>query len=152
MIHRLKYRAEWRTAKYMGEIFGAYLSQTEIYSSVDVIIPVPLHPIRRMMRGYNQSEYIAQGIASKLGARVDTHTLYRRRHTVAQVRKSRSERWVGGDNLFGLRDVEHLRGKHILLVDDVYTTGATMYRIVNTLHKSMPECQISIATLATPRK
>ncbi len=152
MIHRLKYRAEWRTARYMGEIFGSYLSRSDIYSNVDIVIPAPLHAIRRMARGYNQSEYIARGIASKLGAKVDTHTLYRSRHTIAQVKKTKVERWTGGENLFEVRDIERLRGKHILLVDDVYTTGATIFRCIEAIHRSLPECEISVATLATPRK
>lgn len=150
IIHRLKYKGEWHIAKYMGELFGAYLASSPLYDSVDVVVPIPLHPVRKLQRGYNQAEYIAQGIASKLGVKVDSHSLYRRRYTSAQALKSRVDRWEGGDGLFGVRHAKSLCDRHILLVDDVYTTGATIFRAVETLQHSFPGCRISIATLATP--
>lgn len=151
MVHRLKYRGEWHVAKYLGELYGAYLASSTLYATIDVVVPIPLHPMRRIQRGYNQAEYIAIGIASKLGVKVDTRTLYRRRYTSAQALKSRVDRWEDGDGLFGIRDRDALRDKHILLVDDVYTTGATIFRAVETLQHNIPECRISIATLATPQ-
>ncbi len=149
MIHRLKYSGEWNTAKYLGEMFGSYLSQSELYTSVDLIIPVPLHPLRRIGRGYNQAEHIALGIASKLGCDVNFNTLYRCRYTSAQARKSRVDRWDSQSSLFRVRHPEQIEGKHILIVDDVYTTGATIFRCAEALHFATHDCQISIVTLAT---
>lgn len=148
MIHRLKYSGEWRTAEYLGELLGAYLSVSGLYPDVDVVVPVPLHPLRRLGRTYNQSEYIATGVASRLGAKTNFRSLYRTRYTSAQALKSRMDRWGNDDDLFALRSVDSLRGKHILLVDDVYTSGATIFRCVEIIHRHLPECQISIATLA----
>ncbi len=152
MIHRLKYYKEWHTAKYLGELLGAYLSVSGDYNTVEVVVPVPIHPIKRIDRNYNQAEYIAQGVASKLGVETNFSSLYRSRYTSAQARKSRVERWSDNDDIFGLRNIEKLRGKHILLVDDVYTSGATIFRCVETLHRAIPQSQISVATLAIPPK
>ncbi len=152
MIHRLKYRGEWHTAEYLGEIFGDYLSRSELYSSVDVIVPVPLHPLRRIGRGYNQSEYIASGIASKLGCATSFGNLYRTRYTSAQAHKAKVDRWESVSGLFDVRHPERLANKHILLVDDVYTTGATIYRCIEALHQALPDVQISIVTLAVSRE
>ncbi len=148
MIHRLKYRGEWRTAEYLGEIFGAYLAREELYAHVDVVVPVPIHPLRRFLRGYNQSEYIARGIASKMGIEVNSHSLYRCRYTSAQARKSKIERWGDDSDIFRVRSLDRLRGRHILLVDDVYTSGATIHRCVEVLSRALPECRISVATVA----
>lgn len=152
MIHRLKYRGQWRVARSMGEIFGAYLHSSDIYSTVDIIIPVPLHPFRLLQRGYNQSEYIAQGMAHHMGIKVDSSILYRSRYTLAQARKSSVERWEGGHGLFAVKHAEAIRGKHILLVDDVYTSGATIFRCVEAIHRAQIDCKISVVALATPRR
>ncbi len=148
MIHRMKYRGEWRIARYLGELFGSYLSCERRYRGVDVVIPVPLHPVRRIGRTYNQSEYIALGIAKTLGVKVNSRSLYRHRYTSAQAQKSKFERWSGGDDIFGVRFAKGLQGKHILLVDDVYTSGATIFRCVEALRSSILSCRISIATIA----
>lgn len=152
MIHRMKYRGEWRTAEYMGEIFGGYLSRSELYDSVDVVVPVPLHPLRRIGRGYNQSEYIASGVASKLGCAKSFGNLYRTRYTSAQARKDKVDRWEMERGLFRLRDPKCLGGKHIALVDDVYTTGATIFRCAEALHHAVPDAQISIIAVAASRE
>ncbi len=149
MIHRLKYRGEWHTARYLGELFGAYLSHSQIYSSIDVIIPVPIHPLRRLKRRYNQSEYIAQGMASRMGVKTNFRSLYRHRYTSAQAQRSRFDRWEDKDGIFRVRDIERLQGKHILLVDDVYTSGATIFMCAEAISRSVPNCRISVATIAT---
>lgn len=151
MIHRLKYQREWYTAQYLGELLGAYLRASGLYNTVDVVVPVPIHPLRRIGRTYNQSEYIAIGVASKLGAEVNMHSLYRSRYTSAQARKSSVDRWSNhNDDIFDMRSVEQLIGKHILLVDDVYTSGATIFRCLEVMYKHLPQSTFSIATLATP--
>lgn len=152
MIHRLKYHRQWGEARYLGELMGAYLSRSELYSTIDVVIAVPLHPIRTFERTYNQAEYIALGVAEKMSLPVNFHALYRRRHTTPQAKKSNMERWSDGEGLFNVRREDSLRGKHILLIDDVYTTGATIFRCVEALVREVPGCRISVATVATSRR
>lgn len=149
LIHRLKYHGDWQTAQYLGKLFGAYLHTSELYNDIDLIIPVPIHPLRRLTRTYNQSEYIARGIASTLHAELDFHTLYRRTYTSAQARKAKYDRWGNHSNIFATHNPKSLTNKHILLIDDVYTTGATIFGCVEALITTNPTCRISIATLAT---
>ncbi len=152
MIHRLKYRGEWHTAKYLGKIFGGYLMCSELYEDVDMVVPVPLHPLRRIVRGYNQAEYIASGIAAQMGCAKSFGNLYRTRYTSAQARKDKVDRWKVERGLFEVRNPKILNGKHILLVDDVYTTGATIFRCAEALHLAAPEARISIIAVAASRE
>ncbi len=152
LIHRLKYHGEWQTAEYLGQLLGSYLSTCELYASVDVVIPVPIHPLRRLGRTYNQSEYIARGVASALGVTTNFHSLYRRHYTSAQALKPRQERWDNFDNIFAVRKPNALQNKHILIVDDVYTSGATIFSCIDALHSALPLSKISIATLATGKQ
>ncbi len=151
LIHRFKYRGGWREARDMGLWFGTELHQGCLYSDVDVVIPVPLHLRKRLARGYNQSEYIAEGIARAMGLPVDRRSVIRHKHNESQARKQEMERWENAEGIFTVRNPEALRGKHILLVDDVLTTGATIISMGETVLKAMPDCRISIATLAVSK-
>ena len=151
-IHRFKYGNMWRTAYDLGRWYGACLKQSGLYDDVDVIIPVPLHWWRRLTRGYNQSEYLADGIARELGVEVDRRSAIRYRYNKSQVSQHHhSERWDNVEGIFRLRRTEHLRGKHILLVDDVLTTGATVISLGTTILREVEGARLSVAVLATPR-
>lgn len=151
-IHRFKYGKMWRTAYDLGRWYGAWLKQSGLYDDVDVIIPVPLHWWRRLTRGYNQSEYLADGIARELGVEVDRRSAIRYRYNKSQVsQQHHSERWDNVEGIFRLRRTEHLRGKHILLVDDVLTTGATVISLGTTILREVEGARLSVAVLATPR-
>ncbi|MCK4698881.1 MAG: ComF family protein, partial [Bacteroidales bacterium] len=147
IIHQLKYRGVTEIGIEMGKIFGAELKETSRFNEVDLIIPVPLHWKKQKKRGYNQSEFIASGIAESMGKSIDTNTLYKAVETETQTRKSRYERWENVENIFRLRSAEKITGKHILLVDDVITTGATLESCATTLLKEN-NTKVSIATLA----
>ena len=86
LIRGFKYRGAWRTARAMGEWYGRCLKESGLYDGVEVVVPLPLHPVKRCRRGYNQSEYIAEGIASQLGAEVDRRSVRRKRNTESQAR------------------------------------------------------------------
>lgn len=148
LIHSFKYRGEWRYARRMGELLGGYLAGSGLYDDIDAVVPIPLHPLKRLRRGYNQSEYIARGMASALGAEVDTRSVVRRVHNKSQARRSRSQRWDNAAGVFAVRRPGRLAGRHILLVDDVVTTGATVVSCAETIVKAVPDCRISIAALA----
>ena len=108
--------------------------------------------MKYLKRKYNQSEYIAEGIAKELGVKVDRRSLYRRRNNPSQTRQHASERWLNVSDLFAVRNPERLENRHILLVDDVLTTGATLSACIYALQRDVPTCRISIATLAVAGK
>lgn len=112
----------------MGEWYGRCLKESGLYDGVEVVVPLPLHPVKRCRRGYNQSEYIAEGIASQLGAEVDRRSVRRKRNTESQALKPRRERARNVDEAFAVRRPERLEGRHVLLVDDVFTTAARCFR------------------------
>ena len=148
LIHGFKYRGSWRTAREMGEWYGRYLSESGLYADVECVVPLPLHPFKRCRRGYNQSEYIAEGIAAQLGVPVERRSVYRRRNTASQARKSHRERAGNVEGAFAVRHPERLAGRHLLLVDDVMTTGATLLSCAGEILQAVPGCRISLAVLA----
>lgn len=147
-IHQFKYKGAWRTAYNLGRWYGSYLRQSGRYDGVDLIVPVPLHWLRRVGRGYNQSEYLADGIAEQLGVEVDRHSVVRSRYNRTQTSRLHSQRWQNVEGVFAVRDAEKLRGRHILLVDDVFTTGATIMSLGETILRAVPDARLSVATLA----
>lgn len=152
LIHGFKYRGAWRTARDMGAWYGGYLAASGLYDDVDVVVPLPLHPFKRCRRGYNQSEYIAEGIAARLGVGVDRRSVRRRRNTASQALKPRRERARNVEGAFAVRRPERLAGRHVLLVDDVMTTGSTLLSCAAEILRAVPDCRVSIAALAVSRR
>lgn len=152
LIHDFKYRGRWRLAREMGAWYGAELAECDWYRAVDVVVPVPLHWRKRLKRGYNQSEYIAEGIAAALGCESDCRSVVRFRNNPSQARRSHEERWENVADIFRVRRPERLRGKHILLVDDVLTTRATIISCGEAILRAVPDCRISVAVLAVTKR
>lgn len=151
LIHDFKYRGRWRLAYEMGVWYGEMLAASEAYPDIDCILPIPLHWRKRLGRGYNQSEYLAEGIASVLGVPVDRRSVMRHRNNPSQAQRSPQERWENAEGIFRVRHPEQLRGKHILLVDDVLTTRATMISCGRTILEAVPDCRLSVAVLAASK-
>ena len=149
LVHRFKYSGKWQLAYAMGRWYGALLRESGLYDDIDVIVPVPLHPLKTLKRGYNQSRYIADGIAREMQLGIDARSVRRVRNNPSQARRSASARWENVEALFSVRSVESLRGKHILLVDDVLTTGATIASCIKAIQEAVPDCRVSVAALAT---
>ncbi len=150
LIHQLKYHGKGHIGVYLGRIFGQHLNESSRFATADRIIPVPLHWRKMKLRGYNQSEKIAIGLAESMDAVLDTKSLKRTVHSSTQTKKSRFERWENVKAIFELGDkVEELEGKHILLVDDVITTGSTIEACVNRL-SAIKDIKVSIISLACP--
>lgn len=148
LIHGFKYRGRWRTARLLGEWYGRELRASGLYDTVDAVVPLPLHPLRRIRRGYNQSEFIAEGIARQLGVPVDRTSVVRSRNTAEQALRSRRERAGNVAGAFAVRRPERIAGRHLLLVDDVLTTGSTLLACAEAMQQAAPDCRISIAALA----
>ena len=123
-----------------------------LYDDVEVVVPLPLHPFRRCRRGYNQSEYLAEGIASQLGVGVDCRSVRRRRNTPSQTLRSRRDRARNVEGAFAVRHPERLAGRHVLLVDDVMTTGNTLLACAAEILRAAPGCRVSIAAFAVSRR
>lgn len=147
LIHLLKYKERKEVGVFLGEKYGTYLKHSPFFSSVEVIIPVPLHKKKRLKRGYNQSEEFAKGLASKMKIPLNCTSLVRTMATATQTRKSRYRRWENVSDMFVVLSPELVRGKHILLVDDVITTGATLEACAVELLK-IEGVRISIASIA----
>lgn len=149
LIHSFKYHGAWNLSRNMGRLMGYALADGGLYKDIDLIIPVPLHPFRRWHRGYNQAEYLAEGIAQALKCPVSRNNLIRKRYNRSQAHTSqRDQRWDNVQNIFAVRHPDRFADKHLLLVDDVLTTGATLVSCAETLLQYAPNCRISIATLA----
>ena len=147
MIHRFKYKGRHQIGTFLGRIYGYKLANQSPYNTVDLIIPVPLFKKKQLKRGYNQSEVFAKGLAIALNVPVETNLLFRTRESESQTKKSPSERWENVKEIFSVPDPSQLEGKHILLVDDVFTTGATIESCAATLQKES-NCKISVVTIA----
>jgi len=147
LIHQLKYRKRKDIGVFLGEVYGYDLVKSEDFATVDVIIPVPLHPNKLRKRGYNQSECFAEGLSHSLKVDFDSKTLKRNTETQTQTRKHRYERFENVDKVFSIVDPGKVKDKHILLVDDVVTTGSTLIACAETLLEQ-PGTRVSIATIA----
>lgn len=126
LIHRLKYHQQPEIGYQLGVLHGRLLRSCVPYTEVELIVPVPLHPKKQHLRGYNQSDCYARGLSEAMGIPWSGQALARRTFTKTQTRKSRLERLNNVETVFTLQLPEQVKGKHILLVDDVITTGATL--------------------------
>ncbi|HDR89237.1 MAG TPA: ComF family protein [Bacteroidetes bacterium] len=147
LIHQLKYRGRKDIGLYLGKLLGSEIRDTPGFSSAERIIPVPLHPSRERVRGYNQGEYIARGMAEVMQAEAEFGNLVRKGKTATQTRRSRIERWENVRGMFAVKKPHRLENRHVLLVDDVVTTGATLEACAEMLLE-IPGVRVSIATLA----
>ena len=146
IIHQLKYAGNTEIGIYLGHLFGLSLAESKIFEMVDIILPIPLHKKKLKKRGYNQSVYIAKGIAKALSKPIDTTSLARVVATSTQTKKTRYARWENISDVFQLTAPEKLAGKHILLVDDVVTTGSTIESAAQQLLQ-LEGTKISVACL-----
>lgn len=147
LIHQLKYNGNRDAGRFLGRQIGESIKEAPLFQGVDVIIPVPLHPKRERKRGYNQSLIIAQGINEVTGIPVEGKFLVRKVYNETQTRKTAEERYHNVKGIFEVRFADELKGKHVLLVDDVLTTGATLESCAHEL-EDIPGITISIATAA----
>ena len=147
LIHGLKYHHCRENGIFLGQEIGKSLLQATDYQGIEFIVPIPLHPKKEKIRGYNQSHIIAEGISEILNIPIAENCLVRRVFTDTQTKKSREDRWQNVKDIFEVKNPEKLKGKHVLLVDDVLTTGATLLSAGKALMQ-VEGIKISVATAA----
>lgn len=147
LIHRLKYNGKQEIGRHLGRWYGKQLLEKTGFREVTLIVPVPLHPRKLRLRGYNQSVCFAEGLSEALGVPWRNDVLRRRTHTATQTHKSRMERLENVLTAFELTCPEAIAGQHVLLVDDVLTTGATLEACGLQL-LAAPGVRVSMATIA----
>jgi ComF family protein len=147
LIHNLKYKGIRELGYELGRIYGLSLDSSGFMDDIDLIIPVPLHPEKKQIRGYNQSEIISFGIADAAHLPVDVNSLVRTIVSATQTKRSRYERWTNVEGIFEVLDPQPIMRKHVLLVDDVITTGSTIESCVNELLKT-EGVKVSVVALA----
>lgn len=147
IIHEFKYNNQVTLGRFMGSMLGKRLKESGQYNNIDVIIPVPLHPLKKWKRGFNQAEVIARAISKEMEIPVLTGVLVRSRFTATQTKNDPQHRWRNVEKAFKIRNSKKIEGSGILLVDDVLTTGATLEACGTALLKAKGS-RVSVATLA----
>ncbi|MCB9225009.1 MAG: phosphoribosyltransferase family protein [Crocinitomicaceae bacterium] len=143
LLHLIKYQKKTKLAEHLGERLAEEIPK----SGLDMIIPIPLHPKKLRKRGFNQSTLIARGIHKRLQVPINEKLVKRVKHNPSQTTVSKYDRWENVRSIFDVSDHEKLKNKHLLIVDDVLTTGATIEACVKQLI-GIEGCKVSIATLA----
>ncbi|HEX2935521.1 MAG TPA: ComF family protein [Bacteroidales bacterium] len=146
LLHKLKYKGDKEIGRFLGRMAGNELKETP-FGQIDMIISLPLHPKKQKIRGYNQSEMIALGLGEAMGKKIETNVLIRKFANTTQTRKHRYERWLNVEEVFEVVNYDKIANKHVLLVDDVVTTGATLEASAGELLKA-GNTKVSIVTLA----
>lgn len=147
LLHNLKYKGHESIGEFLGTWLGNELHQTNDYKNIDVVIPVPLHKNKLRKRGYNQVAKFGKEIAIALQTEYLDNVLIKETATKTQVFKTRFARWNNSIEQFSLQNEDQIKGKNILLVDDIITTGATIEACSNVLQK-VKNVKISVATMA----
>ena len=147
MLHRLKYHHDMELGQYLGRAMAKDLMSSARFSDVDCFLAVPLHPRKEHMRGYNQRQVFVDGMRQVWPLESVGEDLVRVVRTPSQTKRSRLDRWLNVKEAFQLPDPERLRGKHVLIVDDVVTTGSTLEGCAKAL-SGVPDIRISVYTAA----
>ena len=146
LIHQLKYHQHKEVGVLLGRIFGEDLLGSDFLKPIDVIVPVPLHPKKERIRGFNQAEMIARGLSEATSLPLLPGILIRAVFNPTQTKRTKTQRWENVKHIFRVNDLDSFADKHLLLVDDVITTGST----IEACGVALQQChhlKISVATL-----
>lgn len=147
LIHQAKYSRRPIVAQKMASRYAREIKTSGFFDDIDVILPVPLHKTKLIKRGYNQSRYIADGLSKETGIEVADNLVATHGHAT-QTAKGRFQRWVNAQGIYEVVSPEELVDKHVLVVDDVITSGATLLACCEALHDTCPSVRISVLALA----
>jgi len=147
LLHAIKYEGQKELAEFIGKNYAADLIGTGYLAGPAIILPIPLHKKKLRIRGYNQSEWFARGLSAGLGIPMDTDILQRSKHTATQTKKKKFERWENVEGIFEAVNAGQLQNKHVILVDDVVTTGATIESAWLAI-KNIPGVKVSVLSIA----
>lgn len=147
ILHAIKYQNQKELALFIGDLYAKDLEKEEAMNNFDVIVPIPLHIKKLKARGFNQSEWFAKGLAKRLKKPLDIVSLERAQETGTQTKKKKYQRWENVEGIFNLKDKQAFINKHVLLVDDVITTGATIEAAWMAL-KDIDGIKLSVASIA----
>jgi ComF family protein len=147
LIHAVKYQEQKELGAFLGKLYAEELLKNEALQGIDLVLPIPLHRKKLKARGFNQSEWFAKGLSEGLSRQMDSVSLVRVTETSTQTKKKKYQRWENVEGIFELKDSESLKNKHVLLVDDVITTGATLEAAWLAL-KHVEGIRLSVASIA----
>ncbi len=148
LIWALKYNAAPYMGEYLGRVYAREILESGFFDGIDLIVPVPLSWKRKLKRGYNQCEYIAKGISKETGIPIARNAVTRTTNNVTQTHLTQAERQDNVKNIFHVKDTQIIRGKHLLIIDDVLTTGATVSSLAETIAAADVQIRISVLTLS----
>ena len=147
LLHELKYHSKTEIGIKVGQLYGEVLKTAEGFKTVDLILPIPLHPRKRRQRGFNQSDLFAEGLSKTMETPWSGDILQRVKFSNTQTKEDRFQRWENVEQIFEVARPENIEGKHVMIVDDVITTGSTMEACINEISK-VEGCKVSVATMA----
>ncbi|MDR2621210.1 MAG: ComF family protein [Dysgonamonadaceae bacterium] len=147
LIAEIKYKDNRNLGEWMGAFWAKEWLSSDFFSDIDYLVPVPLHPSKKRKRGFNQAEAIALGIARVTGIPVDTENVFRKKANTTQTKKGLFERWENTKDIFEVKSLDFFKNKHILIIDDVLTTGSTLESVAQSILKTKG-VKISLLSLA----
>ena len=147
ILHALKYQFKAPLGRHFGEVMGTTILKSNKYKTIEALIPVPIHPQKRFLRGYNQSELLAEGMATILEIPILRDVVLKKANNASQTRKNRFLRWDNASEQFCLGN-KGIHYRHVAIVDDVITTGATLEAMAQLLRSHYPDLQISLLSFA----
>ena len=147
LIAEIKYKDNRSLGEWMGALLAKEWFSSGFFQDIDYIVPVPLHSSKEKKRGFNQAEKIASGIAQITGIQIDTKNIFRRKANTTQTKKGLFERWKNTKDLFEVKNIDFFKNKHVLVVDDVLTTGSTLEAVAQSILRA-EGTKISLLSLA----
>lgn len=147
ILHEIKYKKGTALGTFMGEWMGKVMQEQVLFDNVDLIISIPLHPKKQLLRGYNQCDLLVQGITNITKINKANDVLIRTKHNATQTKKKRYERFINTSEIFSVQEPQKVAHKHILLIDDVITTGATIEAAAGALLE-VEGVRVSVFSLA----